>query len=232
MRNLLLVKTSDNMEDVLDVSTENLAQLKEEAQMLEPEVLLRYIRIFSELTNQLKYATQKRVLLEVTLIKLCRPQMESTKDSLLDRIRALEKQVEEGAFAAPTQEKVVYVSGEAPQPKPKPELPKAIPEEVKQVAANFRGIISETSGMLRTYLNKARLSVDEQNRLVIVLPDEMGAGVVGTEEHKREIQELIEQKIGKAVEMDVRHVEEGRHFEDSFADIEQMIHMDITIEDE
>lgn len=232
MRNLLLVKTSDNMEDVLDVSTENLAQLKEEAQMLEPEVLLRYIRIFSELTNQLKYATQKRVLLEVTLIKLCRPQMESTKDSLLDRIRALEKQVEEGAFAAPTQEKVVYVSGEAPQPKPKPELPKAIPEEVKQVAANFRGIISETSGMLRTYLNRARLSVDEQNRLVIVLPDEMGAGVVGTEEHKREIQELIEQKIGKAVEMDVRHVEEGRHFEDSFADIEQMIHMDITIEDE
>ena len=31
LRNLLLVKSSDNMEDVLDVSTENLAQLKEEA---------------------------------------------------------------------------------------------------------------------------------------------------------------------------------------------------------
>ena len=76
LRNLLLVKTSDNMEDVLDVSTENLAQLKEEAQMIESGVLLRYIRIFSELTNQLKYATQKRVLLEVTLIKLCKPQME------------------------------------------------------------------------------------------------------------------------------------------------------------
>ena len=59
LRNLLLVKTSDNMEDVLDVSTENLAQLKEEAQMIESGVLLRYIRIFSELTNQLKYATQK-----------------------------------------------------------------------------------------------------------------------------------------------------------------------------
>ena len=60
LRNLLLVKTSDNMEDVLDVSTENLAQLKEEAQMIESGVLLRYIRIFSELTNQLKYATQKK----------------------------------------------------------------------------------------------------------------------------------------------------------------------------
>ena len=34
-RNLLLLKTSDNIEDVLDVSTENMAQLKEEAQMID-----------------------------------------------------------------------------------------------------------------------------------------------------------------------------------------------------
>ena len=72
LRNLLLVQTSDNMEDVLDMSTENLARLKEEAQMTEPEILLRYIRIFSELNSQLRFSTQKRVLLEVTLIKLCR----------------------------------------------------------------------------------------------------------------------------------------------------------------
>ena len=31
LRNLLLLKSSDNMEDVLDVSAENLEQLKEEA---------------------------------------------------------------------------------------------------------------------------------------------------------------------------------------------------------
>ena len=73
LRNLLLVKSSDNMEDVLDVSAENLNQLKEEAQMIEDDVLIRYIRIFSELSNQLKYATQKRVMMEVALIKLCRP---------------------------------------------------------------------------------------------------------------------------------------------------------------
>ena len=48
LRNLLFIKSSDNMEDVLDVSTENLAQLKEEAEMIEDDALLRYIRIFSE----------------------------------------------------------------------------------------------------------------------------------------------------------------------------------------
>ena len=34
LRNLLLLKSSDNMEDVLDVSAENLEQLKEEAAMV------------------------------------------------------------------------------------------------------------------------------------------------------------------------------------------------------
>ena len=82
LRNLLLVKTSDNIEDVLDVSTENMQQLQEEAGMVEADMLLRYIRIFSELSGQLKYAAQKRVLLEVALIKLCTPAMETSSDSI------------------------------------------------------------------------------------------------------------------------------------------------------
>ena len=89
LRNLLLMKSSDNMEDVLDVSTENMRQLKEEAEMVEGETLFRYIRIFSELSNQMRYAVQKRILLEVALIKLCRPQMETNQDSILDRVRTL-----------------------------------------------------------------------------------------------------------------------------------------------
>ena len=47
----------------------------------------------------------------------------------------------------------------------------------------------------------------------------------------RELEELIENKIGKKVPVEVRQVEEGRQFEDSFVDLEKLIHMDITIED-
>lgn len=46
LRNLLFVQSSDNMEDVLDVSSENLKQLEEEAKLIETDTLLRYIRIF------------------------------------------------------------------------------------------------------------------------------------------------------------------------------------------
>ena len=66
---------------------------------------------------------------------------------------------------------------------------------------------------------------------MIVLPDAMSADMVGREDHVQELEQLIEEKIGKKVEVDVRHVEEGRHFEDTFVDIEQKINMEITVED-
>ncbi len=240
LRNLLLVKTSDNIEDVLDVSTENMEQLKEEAQMVEPDMLFRYIRIFSELSGQLKYATQKRVMLEVALIKLCTPAMEPDQDSILDRIRAVEDKVEQSIIsAANVQERIVYVNGDGSEGAEyssgravkKPELSNAVPEDVQEVVKNFRSIAGETSGMIRSYLKRARLSLGGDNRLLIVLPDSLAAGVVGREDHVEELEKLIEERIGKKVEIEVRHVEEGRHFEDTFVDIEQKINMEITVED-
>ena len=59
----------------------------------------------------------------------------------------------------------------------------------------------------------------------------MSADMVGREDHVQELEQLIEEKIGKKVEVDVRHVEEGRHFEDTFVDIEKKINMKITVED-
>ena len=76
LRNLMLVQSSDDMEDVLDISSENLALLKEEASMVDADILMRYIRIFSELGSQIKYASQKRILIEIAVIKLCKPEME------------------------------------------------------------------------------------------------------------------------------------------------------------
>ena len=233
LRNLLLVKTSDNIEDVLDVSTENMQQLQEEAGMVEADMLLRYIRIFSELSGQLKYAAQKRVLLEVALIKLCTPAMETSSDSILDRIRVLEEKLEQGVISG-GQERVVYVKedGQAPtEPTPRPELPNAVPEDVQQVVKNFRPIADEASGMLRTYLKKARLSLAGDNRLMIVMPDALGADFVGREDRRKELERLIENRIGKKVEVEVRHVEEGRRFEDTFVDIEKKINMEIIVED-
>ena len=221
----------------VSINNENLAQLKEEAQMIENDALMRYIRIFSDLSNQLKYATQKRVLLEVALIRICVPQMETRQDTILERIRALEEKVEKGLVAqAPPQgyraadgPTAQEMPGEMPvQPR---EVPKALPEDVKEVVKNFRMIANDASGMLKVYLRQARLSVGNAGQLQIILPDDLAAGVVGTEDHKKEIQDLIVERTGKKVEIEVGKVEQGRRFEDSYIDLEQLIHMDITVED-
>ena len=70
-----------------------------------------------------------------------------------------------------------------------------------------------------------------QDQLLLVFEDEIAAGVVGKDNHKEEIKALIAENIGKTIEIEVRFVEEGRRFEDSFVDIEKLVQMDLTIED-
>lgn len=52
LRNLMLIKTSDGATDFIDASAERIEALKEEASMVETDVIMRYIRVFSELAGQ------------------------------------------------------------------------------------------------------------------------------------------------------------------------------------
>ena len=94
MRNLLLVQTSEHAQDALDMSAESLRLLKEEAEMIDIDTLMRYIRICSELTSNIRYASSKRVLIELAFIKLMKPAMESDLESLKERIQDLETRIE------------------------------------------------------------------------------------------------------------------------------------------
>ena len=253
LRNLLLTKTSDQLEDVLEVSSENLEQLKEESEMIEVDQLLRYIRIFSELSGQLKYATQKRVMLEVALIKLCIPAMESDTLSILDRIRAVEDKIEKGMVAAPAGYGAQGQMGANGLPmggnmsggtvggadgpaagvgtqKPA-ELPKAIPEDIREVVQNFRAIVRESRPPLKICLGRARLSLGGDNRLLLVFSDAMDAELAGTKEHLKELEDLIAEQIGKEVEVEVRCAQDNTAAPVDYPDLEQLIHMEITVED-
>ena len=94
LRNLLLMKSGEVKEDTLDISSDHLLLMKQEADQVDDQLLMRYIRVLSELLNQIRYSTSKRVLTEVAFIKLCRPQMEQNYDSILDRIRQMEKKIQ------------------------------------------------------------------------------------------------------------------------------------------
>ena len=56
LRNLLMLKSDPGMADMLDVSGEHLARMKEEAGLTDMDTLMRYIGVFSELSGELRYA--------------------------------------------------------------------------------------------------------------------------------------------------------------------------------
>lgn len=233
LRNLLLLKGSDQMEELLDVSTENLQQLKEEARYIENDTLMRYIRIFSDLSSQIRYSTQKRVLVEIAFVKLCRPAMETSQDTILDRIRALERQMEEGIPAsfvpAPS-----YPEGLSLEKKEEPAAPapQALPEDVEAVVKNWNGIVSRLHPLVRTYLKGARLKALGENRLGIVTATATGEGFLKEERHLQEIAAMIREDTGKEVELQIASAETDAHKDVGAIDIEQLIHMEIEIEEE
>ncbi|MEI3178094.1 MAG: DNA polymerase III subunit gamma/tau [Lachnospiraceae bacterium] len=232
LRNLLLVKSSDDMEDVLDMSSENLALLKEEAQMIEPEVLMRYIRIFSDLANQVKYSSQKRILIEIALIKLCKPEMESTGDALVDRIARLEQKMAEGIPVAAVPQTGAVVTQEPEAPKKKLEVPKAIPEDVEQVVRNWKSLVQDMSGLIRGYLRQVTLSLGGDNILLMVTDDPVAADILNTPEHRTEISDTIAERIGKSVEIKIEQNQTKRPIAESYVDLSQVINMDIEIEED
>lgn len=234
LRNLLLVKTSGaGAEEVIDISSENLARLEEEAAQVEADAVMRYIRCFSELSGRIRYAGQKRVLIETALIRLCRPEMEVKEDTLLDRIRRLEQtmeKIESGAIALTAAPAAAQVQPSAPSV-PKAELPKAVPDDIKQVVEGWGGFLSNAPQPMKSYLKGARLSLGGDNRLMIVLEDGLASDYFLKEAGNREVLEnMLADFAGKQVEIEVRSVQNRQEMDRSYVDLSQIIHMDIEEE--
>ena len=235
LRNLLLMQSSEDMEEVLDMSKENIAALKEEATLVKPEVLMRYIRIFSELGNQVKYATQKRILIEIAIIKLCKPQMEKDYESVIDRIASIEAKIANGIPIAAPSGGVTNgnaIGGAQTSPAVKPQLPKAIPEDIQQVIKNWKSILSEIGAITKTYLSRAVPSLGNSGELLLVLDDENAFAYLS--ENRSEcidnLKEIIAKRIGKEIEVVVRKSESGLSAKESVPDLRDLIQFDIEEE--
>lgn len=229
LRNLMLVKASDDIEDVIDVSSENLAKLKEEAQMAEMDKIIRYIRIFSELSGQIRYAAGKRILIEIALIKLCKPSMESSQEAILDRVRELEEKVENGVAVMPAavpSGNLFPVQGEPVQTKK--ELPKAIPDDVKWIVQKWPSIVGNAENPMKMYLKSAKLSLGGDNRLTVVLEDGLASDYFTKNAgNKEQLELLISDFAQKQIEVMVQSVGSEREFQENFIDLSRVIHMEI-----
>ncbi|HKM05018.1 MAG TPA: DNA polymerase III subunit gamma/tau [Lachnospiraceae bacterium] len=229
LRNLLLAKSSDDVESVIDVSSENLIRIKEEAKMIEIDTIMRYIRIFSELSSQIKYASGKRVLIEMAIIKLCKPAMDKKEDAILDRIREIEEKLEKGIVST-----IVQKEGVTPPntiTKERPRLDRAVPEDVKKMVNQWSSTVSNTSAPMKQYLQGAKLSLGGDNKLIIVLEDGIASDYfLKVPENKTKLEQTLSQVAGKEIEVTIQSIDPSKNFEDSYIDLTKVIHFEIEEE--
>lgn len=240
LRNLLLAGKGTAASEALEVSTDQLKLLQEKAETVDENTLIRFIRILSELLNELRFATSKRVLVEVEMVKLCKPQMEADQTSLLERIRQLENQLNQlikngvSVQAVPSQKQEIQEKKVQKDDKKQLEekFPKAKVEELMDIVNHWRDVKRSLSPQMKFSLQKATLTVnDEGNALKIMFPKEMNVEsgyFLEKPERIKQLKQELERQSGREIALEVGIMESKQN--QDMIDLE-CIHMDVNIEE-
>ena len=263
LRNLLLIKTTrdtDKIEDVIEVSKDNIADMMEDAKEADVDTLMRHIRVLSELSNDMKTSTQKRVKAEVTFIKLMRPSMEKPADmtELTGRINTLETQLGDamqvieklksgelipaGMFNAMGQGTFAGANGagvsgsEAETSDTKPVIKRnydAVTDDIRQIASQWNNIISSIDdALLMNFLKQAYVTVTEDgNSLEIMIKSLSGYNAISREETVTMLEEHIEERTGISVRIVVTKMDEEEDFNKRYVALEELVGMNIEVDD-
>lgn len=245
MRNLLLLQSAEDGESLLDMSEENLRQLKEDAKLTDSDALMRYIRIFSDLSNQIRFASQKRVLVEVAFIKLANPAMESNLDSILQRLTQLENQVAEGVYvkqeAIPARQSLPETAAEestaakAVSPPEKVAISQAQMEDLTLIRNEWGKIVREMGMSIRPSFRDTVVEPSGDSCLCIVFTNPSNYAIGSRPSVLGDLERRIEAVYGKKLYLKARLSGSGERLDTIYVSEEELrskINMDITIEDE
>ena len=109
-RNLLMIKVTNNPEEVLDMSLENITLVKEQGGRIRVEELMRGIRILQDAEANAKLSKESRLYLELAIIKMCKIEYDTSNEVILARLNKLEEGIKSGGIkvgAVSTEVKVV-----------------------------------------------------------------------------------------------------------------------------
>ena len=164
--------------------------------------------------------------------------METDQEAVLDRIRQVEEKVENGIVVTAAQMPVGAPGAQGvPQAgvaKPKPQLPKAVPEDIQEIVRKWPAIVGNAENPMKMYLKNARLSLGGDNKLMVVLEDGLASDYFKGEAHeqnKQQLEMLLSDFSSKEIEVTIQTVESSREFEDNYVDLSKVINMEIDEEE-
>ncbi|HEX3300821.1 MAG TPA: DNA polymerase III subunit gamma/tau [Actinomycetota bacterium] len=147
-RNLLVVQTAPDQEDLLDVPSDAYASLRAQADKFTPGELSRVLELLLAAQTDMRWTTSPRLTLELALVRACAPETDPTPAGVVARLERLERLANVSAGSvAPSADAVaappVDVPTPAPAPAPKPKAPSKKTESPKP-AADTVAVVEET----------------------------------------------------------------------------------------
>jgi DNA polymerase III subunit gamma/tau len=145
-RNLLLVQTAPDQEDLLDVPSDAYPALRAQAEKFTPAELSRVLALLLAAQNDMRWTTSPRLTLELALVRACVPETDPTPASVVARLERLERlaNVAPGA-AEPTAPSVPALEPKAPVDAASPEPAPPTAREEAPAAAEGPAKIEPTT---------------------------------------------------------------------------------------
>jgi DNA polymerase-3 subunit gamma/tau len=154
-RNLLLCKVLEKPENVLELAQETVLRLKEQSINFTQEKIINCIKVLSEAHSTAKWATSPRIILEIAVIKLCQQNLDTSTESLLDRIAELEYKLANGVVAVKMDEKVPAVGIKEDNSKQN-KLPEKKPRTVKKADSSTHIEINKALDLWPEIINEVK----------------------------------------------------------------------------
>lgn len=101
-RDLMILKTVEKPERFIVALPEEMEEMKPLAQFLTLSQILYTLSVLQEAQNRMSRTANRRTELEMSVVRICNPAMDSSAEAVLTRLEALEAAVRRGIPAAPS----------------------------------------------------------------------------------------------------------------------------------
>ena len=140
-RGVFLVKYAPNLPDVVDEPPDVIADWQKIAEELSAADVLRVLDVMSEALIQLREGREERLMIELALLKITRPEVASDPASMTARLEHLEQRVKRMSAGVPTvatspAAPIEPSAAVAPEEKPEPVVTEQTPAEPPTVPAS------------------------------------------------------------------------------------------------
>lgn len=140
-RNLMICKVSTDLDEIISLPEETIEQLKSQADTINNNDLIRILNILSTTQDNIKTASNPRVVAEVTMMKIAQPMFDESKEALIKRIENLEKVIESGNIKVTTVNEALDNQNIESEVKEEIEYEDVKSEDVKLIEHSWKNIL-------------------------------------------------------------------------------------------